>query len=189
MRSRWSPIRPPQPGPGLALAYGPPPQPLSPLSIFLREHVRVNEQLDISPNMSNSLSLEYPFLHLAVMFQVYFTCHLLGEPQQPGFPSLDNAHCEGGCFPLFYHTVSQTSLACPSPCGPVAQLMAGDSFIWPALCPLVVGSLSELENECGESPGKAPSPDAREYRFDFGANGNVWIRGCLIFRRWSHSHP
>lgn len=108
MPSGDSPVRPPQSGPGLTLAYGPPSQPLSPLSIFLCEHVRVKEQLDVSPNMSYFLFPEYPFLYLAVLFQVYFTCHLLGEPPHPGFPSLDNADYEGSCF-LLSHCVVDIS--------------------------------------------------------------------------------
>lgn len=101
----------------------------------------LNEQVDISPNMSYPLFLECPFLHLAIMFQVYFTCHLLRETPAD-FPSLDDIHREGGRFRLFCHTMSQASLACPSPWGTVAQLRAGDSFMWPAQCSLTVGSVS-----------------------------------------------
>lgn len=121
MSSRWSPVRPPQ--------SRPPPHPLSPLSTSLCEHVRVNKQLDVPPNMSYSLFLEYPLLYLAVMLQVISPITSWVSSPQLSFPSVDNAHCEGGCFPLFYHVVSWASLASPSPCEAAAQLMAGDLFM------------------------------------------------------------
>lgn len=124
---------------------------LSALSICQLERIGLNEQLDISPNIPQSLSLEHTFLLLAVLcFRFISSVSPWGRlPRLPqpgqGPPPRDS------CFPLLNCIIDISCL--PFSLWNSNPLMAGMSFMWFFIhmvslrALLIVGSTSEQRNE------------------------------------------
>lgn len=139
-----------------------------------------SEQLDISPHMSYSLFLEYLFLYLAIICQVYFTSWGSTTPRLP----------QTGQCPLWGWLLSALLSHC------VIDISCW-LFLWdcsPADARRFIHMASSVpshgrfhkrtkKNECVEIPGKTASVDARESRLDFSDNRNVCIGGYPIFQR------
>lgn len=124
---------------------------LSALSICLLECISLNERLDISPNIPQSLSLEYTFLLLAVL------CFKFISPVSP-WGSLPRLPQPGqvpppgdSCFPLLNCIIDISCL--PFSLWNSNPLMAGTSFMWSFIhvvslrALLIVGSTSEQRTE------------------------------------------